>query len=330
MRSRLFLAPCTILLLIGLSCGKSPGGGGASETPKADSLRQSPVAESRRLFAVPVERAVKIKRYFPYIDQIVQQYDSLVPYRLTEHLLVRFNPWIIDSLAAMDYYLQKARGEVVLDQRELPVFHPGDTIYIPDSIAATALQREIDSAWLDVNIPEFRLRVVRGTSDTLFTFPVRVGKNKKQFQKLLGKETDLRTQPGSGKIIKINRDPPWFLDPHTGEKFMETKRDDGRRTRMPLIPWLEPEINGRRLGQLIHPTTNPGSLNRAASNGCIGVGEYAAWFIYYYAPVGTPVRIRYDLLLVPAEGDTLRLEDVYGWEKSKTKKKAQPVNRLHD
>ena len=317
MRSRLFLALYAILLFMGLSCGESPAGGGVEAAAQADSLQQSPVLENRRLFAIPVERAVKIKRYFPYIDQIVQQYDSLVPYRLTEHILVRFNPWIIDSLAAMDYYLRKARGEVVLDQRELPVFHPGDTIYIPDSVAAAALQREIDSAWLDVNIPEFRLRVVRGAADTLFSFPVRVGKNKKQFQKLLGKETDLRTQPGAGKIIKINRDPPWFLDPHTGEKFMETKRDDGRRTRMPLIPWLEPEINGRRLGQLIHPTTNPGSLNRAASNGCIGVGEYAAWYIYYYAPVGTSVRIRYDLLLVHAEGDTLRLEDVYGWEKTK-------------
>lgn len=270
------------------------------------------ISDDDRLYAVPINHAVKIKRYFPFIDQIVQHYDSLVPYQLTEHLLVRFNPWIIDTLANMDYYRRKDRGEFVYNQRELPVFQAGDTLYIPDSTAAAALQRDIDSTRLDINIPEYRLRVVRGARDTLFTFPVRVGKNKKQFQELLGKEIDLRTQPGAGKIIRINRDPPWFIDPHTGEKFVKTKRDDGRLTRMPLIPWLEPEINGLRLGQLIHPTTNPGSLNRATSNGCIGCSEFAAWYIYYYAPVGTRVQIRYDLVLPQMNGDTVRLEDVYG------------------
>ena len=64
---------------------------------------------------------------------------------------------------------------------------------------------------------------------------------------------------------------------------------------MPQIPWIETEINGIRNGQMIHPTTNPKSLGKAYSNGCIGTKEADAWVIYYHAPLGTKVKIRYDL-----------------------------------
>ena len=50
-------------------------------------------------------------------------------------------------------------------------------------------------------------------------------------------------------------------------------------TKLPQIPFIETEINGIRNGQLIHPTTNPETLNKAYSNGCIGTKEADAWVI---------------------------------------------------
>jgi len=172
------------------------------------------------------------------------------------------------------------------------------------------------NTWIDINIPEYTLRVVEG-QDTVQCMTIRVGQNKKRFQQVLGRVDDLRTRPGVGSIVRINRTPALFSDPHTGRKYTETKRDDGRTTRMPLIPWLEPEINGIRLGQMIHPTTNPETLGRAYSNGCIGCTEGEAWRLYYYAPLGTKVVIRYDLVLIGPAGDTTRLPDIYGWGKKR-------------
>jgi len=102
-----------------------------------------------------------------------------------------------------------------------------------------------------------------------------------------------------------------------GQRFYLTKRDDGRTTLMPRIPWIETEIKGLRNGQLIHPTTNPKSLGKAYSNGCIGTGEADAWILYYYAPIGTPVTIRYELTVKDSLGNNKVLKDVYGWQKDR-------------
>ena len=281
-----------------------------------DTLAPLPVTSPAPLplFTLVVPREIKVKDYFQYIDSLVARFDSLVPYQLTEHLLVRANPWIIDSLIETDYYRRIARGEFVYDQRKLPILRQGDTLNIPDTVQAREIQHRMDNTWIDLNIPEYLLRIVEG-QDTIYCITIRVGQNKKRFQQALGRVEDLRTRPGVGKIVRINRAPTLFVDPHTGRRFTHTKRDDGRTTRMPLIPWLEPEINGVRLGQMIHPTTNPETLGRAYSNGCIGCTEGEAWRIYYHAPVGTKVVIRYDLLLIGPGGDTLRLPDIYGWGK---------------
>ncbi|MBK8557934.1 MAG: L,D-transpeptidase [Lewinellaceae bacterium] len=257
---------------------------------------------------------VLVRGYFPFMDQLVDQLDSSHAYPLSEHQLVRYNPWLLDTLANTDYYRRMERGEFVYDQRRLPVLFPGDTLYIPDSLSAQAIQAQINRSWLDINIPEFRLRVV-DSLDTLFTFPVRAGQNKSRYQAELNRVADLRTRTGRGTIVRINRAPDYFTDPHTGKRFTTTLRDDGRRTKMPLVPWLEPEINGVRLGQMIHPTTNPGSLEKPYSNGCIGCNEADAWYIYYFAPLGTRVVIRYDTQVVLANGDTLNLPDIYEWNR---------------
>lgn len=302
--------------LLWFSC-RSEGAQGRHEQ-KAVEVPASPVPSEppRPLYTYVVHQEVTLKDYFKVMDQLVPWLDSFTPYPLTEHLLVHANPWLIDTLAETDYYRRMERGEFVFDQKNLVVLRPGNALQLPDTATARQLQQRIDSLWLDLNIPEYRLRVVCG-SDTLFSVRVRVGQNKKRFQQIPGRVEDLRTRTGRGRIIRINRAPTLFVDPHTGRRLHTTRRDDGRRTRMPQIPWIETEINGVRHGQMLHPTTNPASLGKASSNGCIGYSEADAWRVYYHAPVGTPIVIRYDVDVPLPSGDTLHLPDIYGLQKRK-------------
>ena len=88
---------------------------------------------------------------------------------------------------------------------------------------------------------------------------------------------------------------------------------------MPRIPWIEPQIDGHRFGHMIHPTTNPKTLGKAYSNGCIGTSEADAWRIYYYAPIGTKVNFRYDLIIENERGDTIQLKRYLSLEKQTQK-----------
>ncbi len=262
------------------------------------------------LYAYVVEKDIRIKEYFRYMDSVAHIYDTLVAYDLTAHLLVRTNPWIIDTLESTDYYRQRKQGVFIYDQKEYIVLKKGDTLYIPtDTIAQQIIENQAKTV-LDVNIPEMKLRVIEG-SDTAGTFLVRVGQNRINQWANYEKMSKLRTKTGSGKIIHTYFKSA-YLDPVTGETHDKTKRDDGDSTFMALMPWLEPEINGEAIGQLIHPTTNENTLGKAYSNGCIGVGEGDMWRIYYYAPIGTRVRIRYNLNVKDEDGKPIRLKDIYG------------------
>ncbi len=252
---------------------------------------------------------VTIGCLFDFLDSLVVKYDTLAPYPVSEYLMVRANPWLIDSLENTDYYRLKEKGVFNYDNRLLVVMHEGDTFLIPNEIKARELLRKMENTVLDINIPEFKLRIVED-GDTIYTFPVRVGQNRKRYLFATDRVTDLRTRTGKGTIDRISKDP-FFRDPVDGRMFNITKRDDNKKTRMPLIPWIEPKLNGRRTGQMIHPTSNPKSVGKAYSNGCIGTKEADAWRIYYYAPLGTKVVIRYDLEVINEQGDTLRLKDVY-------------------
>lgn len=254
---------------------------------------------------------VAISEYFEYMDSLVNAYDSLVLYTLSEHLLVRANPWIIDTLANTDYYRMIARDSFVYDQRKLLVLKSPDSILIPDSLSAACIIDSFKKTHLDVNIPEFKLRIYQDTA-LLFTFPVRVGKNIKKYLAMGDKITDLRTITGRGEIVCQERNPK-FYNPVDQKRFYLTKRDDKKTTLMPQIPWIETEINGIRNGQMIHPTTNPKTLGKASSNGCLGTRESDAWIIYYYAPLGTAIAIRYDLEIIYVKGENDKLKDIYGY-----------------
>ena len=260
--------------------------------------------------AVSVTKSVKIANYFQYIDSIVKHYDSLTPYTLTEHLLVRANPWIIDTLQNTDYYRMMARDSFVYNQKELIVLRVGNTIKIPDSLKADELLKAFNNTQLDINIPEFKFRIYED-SILLYEFPIRVGKNQSKYLKMSGRIQDLRTKTGEGHIVNHVRNPR-YVNPVNNHEYVVTKRDDEKVTKLPQIPFIETEINGLRYGQLIHPTTNPETLGKAYSNGCIGTNEADAWVIYYYAPLTTKIKIRYNLTAVNEDGETIVFKDIYG------------------
>ncbi|MBT8262175.1 MAG: L,D-transpeptidase [Bacteroidia bacterium] len=282
-----------------------------SSLKKTDTVEKVGTLDSLPVW-VHVDRPVPIKKYFHYLDSLVSRYDSLVSYPVTEHLLVHANPWIIDSLVNTDYYRLIERDSFVYDQKEIVILKTGDSIVIPDVESANSILKDFKSTWIDVNIPEYRLRIFRDSVE-MYTVPIRVGQNRKKFLAMGGRVTDLRTKTGIGKIIRHERDPD-FYNPTNGRRFYLTRRDDDSVTVMPQIPWIETEINGVRNGQLIHPTTNPETLNKPYSNGCIGTTEGDAWIIYYYAPLKTAIHIRYELSVLDYKGEAIELKDIYGFK----------------
>ena len=290
---------------------------------KADTLMPFPPDNPTKLTVV-VPRAIKAGAYFTFLDSVVAANDTVVNYKLTEHLLVHANPWIMDTLASFDYYERMQQGMFIYDQREMVILHKGDTLWIPDDKTAAAIEDRLHHTLIDVNIPEFKLRIME--YDTVkYTFSVRVGRNESKYLKTAGRVVSLRTPIGEGKIVRIEKDP-WFINPVTGERYFVTQRDDGKYTMMPQIPWLEPMINGIRYGSIIHPTSNPNTLGKAYSNGCVGTAEGEAWIIYYHAPVGTKVSFRYDLTVTDEKGAPLQLKDIYLLKEAKLQSLSLQLN----
>jgi len=272
-------------------------------------INNKALGQSTLLYTIEIKDDVIVENYFSYLDSIVEKYDSLTPYKLTEHLLVRVNPWIIDTLKNTDYYQMKVRDSFVYNQKKMIALPMGNTIIIPDSIQAKNILDSFDNTTIDINIPEFKLRIYEN-SVQLFEFPIRVGRNEKKYLEMSGRIQDLKTKTGKGCIVNHVRHPR-YVNPVNNHKYFVTKRDDGKVTKLPQIPFIETELNGLRYGQLIHPTTNPITLGKAYSNGCIGVKEADAWVIYYYAPINTEINIRYNLSVVNKMGDTIILKDIY-------------------
>jgi L,D-transpeptidase ErfK/SrfK len=266
-------------------------------------------AQGRRSHVV--RRDVPIRAYFDYLDTLVAADSALRGHPDAEHLLVRTNPWVIERLEGTDYYRMKAQGVESLDPQAEVALSVGDTLWIPSAAQIEALRDTFAATVLDLNIPEFRLRIFEFGVER-HSFFVRVGQNRTRYLEMAGREVDLRTQVGSGTIVRIEKNPD-FENPVDNHRYQETRRDDGVVTGLPRIPFLEPEIDGLRYGQLIHPTTNLETLGKAYSNGCVGTSEAAAWRIYYSAPLGTRVNFRYDLNNVSAAGDTVVLPDIYGF-----------------
>lgn len=260
-----------------------------------------------------IDKDITIENYFQFIDSLVNEYDALTPYKLSEHILVRANPWIIDTLQNTDYYRKIAKDSFVYNQKEMIGLPKGSVLSIPDSILAKKINNSFKNTLIDINIPEFKLRVYEA-SKLIHEFPIRVGRDEEVYLEMSGRIQDLKTKTGEGQIVNHVRNPR-YVNPVNNHEYFVTKRDDERVTKLPQIPFIETEIDGIKNGQLIHPTTNAVTLGKAYSNGCVGTNEADAWVIYYYAPIGTKVHIRYDLNVVDKAGDSILLKDIYDKKK---------------
>lgn len=300
------------LLLIVFASACFENSGAKTLTKKTNNINQVYHKDSL-VNLVLLKKEITVENYFQFLDSLVNKYDSLTSYKLSEHLLVRANPWIIDTLQNTDYYRRIAQDSFVYNQKNMAVLAKGAILVIPDSILAEKIQNSFKSTLIDVNIPEFKLRIYEA-NNILYDFPVRVGRDEKAYLEMSGRIQDLKTKTGKGRIVNHVRNPR-YVNPVNNHEYFVTKRDDERVTKLPQIPFVETEINGVRNGQLIHPTTNAVTLGKAYSNGCIGTSEADAWVIYYFAPLETKIEIRYDLNVVNKEGDSIILKDIYSKKK---------------
>ncbi len=261
---------------------------------------------------IVIDRDIIVREYFQFVDSLVNKYDTLTSYKLTEHLLVRANPWIIDSLSHTDYYHMKQCGKFIYDQKEIIILPKNNIVVIPSEERAKLLSEVFKQTRIDINIPEYKLRIYED-SVIKHEFTVRVGKDESKYLEMSGRTQDLRTKHGKGIIVNHVKNPR-YINPVNNHEYVVTKRDDDSITRLPQIPFIETEINGVKYGQLIHPTTNPVTLGKPSSNGCIGTKEGDAWIIYYHAPINTRIVIRYDLSILDTKGQRLKLKDIYNYE----------------
>lgn len=270
-------------------------------------LESNPPKDST--ITVLVDHDVKVSGYFEFLDSLILNLDSTIGYTVDEYALVHANPWIIDTLVHTDYYIQKEMGNFAYDQTQMLVLPKNTSLKVPSLEETKKIAALLENTTIDLNIPEFKLRIIQNDS-VIFNFPVRVGRNERKFLAMAGREVDLRTHAGTGTIVRINHNPQ-YINPSNNHRYDKTQRDDGQYTKLPRIPWLEPELNGTRYGQLIHPTTNPETLSKAYSNGCVGMAEGDTWRLYYYAPIGTKVIFRYDLEIKNEQGEKVLLKDIY-------------------
>lgn len=269
---------------------------------------------------------VKMKDYFEYMETILGIYDTIPGVKINEYHLAHHNQWLINRLCNTDYYRLKDKGIVNKKHSELSILRPSDRFRIPNAAEMAQIDDDLANTLLDINLPEFKLRIIQH-GEVLHEFPVRIGQTRRKYLAMAGHEVNLRTRTGIGEIMRINKNPA-FINPANNHVYSKTTRDDGIRTDLPQIPWLEPSIDGIRYGQLIHPTTNPRTLGKASSNGCIGTREADAWLIYYHAPLGTQVIIRNDRHIIDSQGDTILLPKVYSYWKEGKSLPGSPIEKL--
>lgn len=296
----ILLIACTCI-----SCKKEK-----KEISKPQTVMQDMIELPKRAFAKHVVKEdVAIRNYFEYMDSVVAEESKKVSYPLSEHLIVAANPWLVDTLEHTDYYILKERGIFSYDQKSIVVLKKGMELRIPDSLMVDSLTKVFNATVIDVNIPEFKLRVLVD-GKPMETYLIRVGKPTAKYLAQAGSILKLQTRTGTGKIVDVNKNAV-YMNPVDNKVYYKTHRDDGKYTLLPRIPWIIPEINGMIYGQLIHPTTNPETLGKESSNGCMGMREGDIWHVYYHAPIGTKMVIRYDLKGVDENGNEVVFEDIY-------------------
>ena len=181
-------------------------------------------------------------------DSVVVESPSGAKISIPRYASVERTITIADYFGFMDSLIE--RGSFVYDQIKMIVLRETDSLVVLDSTAASRTLNAMNNTWIDVNIPEFKLRIYQD-STWFYTFPIRIGQSRERYLVMGDRITAMRTMTAKGKVIRVERNPK-FYNPVDGKQFFTAKRDDEKRTFMPLIPWIETEINGIRNGRMIH------------------------------------------------------------------------------
>ena len=143
---------------------------------------------------------------------------------------------------------------------------------------------------IEINIPEFALRVYQGGA-VVRTFPVGVGR------------PGFPTPVGEYKVINRMENPTWE-NPYLKEGAVRIKAgtDNPLGTR-----WLGFYNDGR--GEYgIHGTDNPSSVGKASSHGCIRMKIKDAESVFSLVEMGAPVSTTYRLYQLEQKGSTVVLK----------------------
>src|SRR5690554_2549259 len=160
------------------------------EIVETDSLKQ----EIAKPIEIVVNKDVPIRSYFKWMDGIVADYNQAHNYEVDEYIIVHNNKWIIDTLAHTDYYYLMDRGIFNEDSQSLLALTKNQVLVIPDSIQTQNIKAQLCNTSLELNIPEFRLRIIQNEKE-IYKFPVRVGQTGKRYMAMAKATVDMRTKP---------------------------------------------------------------------------------------------------------------------------------------
>lgn len=165
-----------------------------------------------------------------------------------------------------------------------------------------------------LNVPAKRLfyypKAAAGQPSLVFTFPVSIGRE--------GWETPL----GVTKIKAKTRDPVWRVPASIRKEHAENGDP---------LPAVVPPGPDNPLGRyamrlaipgdyLIHGTNKPAGVGMRVSHGCIRMNPEDIEWLFPQVPIGTPVHIVNQPLLLGAAGDALYLEAHPALEEDKTRR----------
>jgi L,D-transpeptidase ErfK/SrfK len=152
-----------------------------------------------------------------------------------------------------------------------------------------------------VNLPEMRLyyypKPKKGETPVVITHPVSVGR------------MDWATPLGDAKIVKKQKDPPWF--PPESIRAEHEAKGDPLPKRVPPGPENPLGQFALRLsipGYLIHGTNRPYGIGMRVTHGCIRMYPEDIESIFSQIPLGTPVRFVNQPAKAALLADTLFLE----------------------
>lgn len=162
-----------------------------------------------------------------------------------------------------------------------------------------------ENGYIDVNIPEFKLRFRE------MEFDISVGMPKDAYFKISGKRKDTETPTGKGIIYqKIPKFVFIYQDePKKGQIIRYCLTKDGKTIKVPYEKMRALGVRmyaGNRWGLTdkyrIHSTTENWKIGEAASSGCIRMSIPDMLEFYPQVPLKTKILLQYDTLKLDKDG----------------------------